>query len=132
MGGRIAQQPLRFADISLTVAHVAGPEVAVNRLGVLQVRAARRQKLMKLAIESVESGAFTHSHIVDLILRRRVLRGGGQQIGLHCIIDEQKSRQVSPSPLMNTASPLIIAAVHFGITAAYAPFGSCRAPKTLK
>ncbi|CFW38153.1 Uncharacterised protein [Bordetella pertussis] len=45
---------------------------------------------------------------------------------------KQKSRLVWPSPLITTSSPLIIAAVHFGITAAYAPSGSWRLPNTLK
>lgn len=85
MSGKITQQCFCFANVSLAVAHVARAEVAVHGLGALQVRVAGKQVAVQLGIQLIERGAITDGDVIDLVHGFGVLRGGGQQVGLHHI-----------------------------------------------
>ena len=84
---REAQQVLRLGHIGLAVAHVTGAEVAVHRLGV-GAHAVGCQIVAQQGEQAVERGSFADGDVVDLVARFGVLRGGGQQVGLHGVVDK--------------------------------------------
>ena len=83
LGGRVAQVRGGLADIGQAMAHVGGAKVAVGGLRALQVRIVRQQIFVQLGVQLVERGAVAHGYVVNLVHGFCVLRGGGQQVGLH-------------------------------------------------
>ena len=81
--GRVAQALRGFADFGQAMAHIASAEVAVHGLGALQVRVAGKQVAVQLGIQLIERGPVAHGHVVNLVHGFGVLRGSGQQVGLH-------------------------------------------------
>jgi hypothetical protein len=65
------------------------------------MRETRGQQLAHHRVQLVEAGAVVQRHVVDLV---GGLAAGQrrQQVGLHHVVDKQKSRLVSPSPLMHS------------------------------
>ena len=68
--------------------HVSCTEVAVNGFHASQVRVAGKQIEMKLLVQLIKRSAITHGHVVNLVHGFGVLRGGGQQVGLHHVGNE--------------------------------------------
>lgn len=97
---RITQQALGLTYIGLAVAHVARAEVTVHRLFPLQVRVKRQQVAVQLGIQLVEGSTVAYGYVVDLVDggdglrvvarndRGGGCRRGGQQVGLHHILNK--------------------------------------------
>ena len=87
VGGLVTQKSGGFADISQGMAHITGAEVAVDGLGIFEVRKSLAQVVTKMNEEVIEAGAVADSNIVHLIGSGGVFAGGGEQVGLDGVVD---------------------------------------------
>ena len=89
MTGLVAQQAARLAHIGARMAHVASAEIAVLGRFHFEAGGGRLgQGLRQHRMQVFQVGLVAHRHVVDLVERGCVLRGGGQQIGLHRVRDK--------------------------------------------
>ena len=87
VGGRVAEQARRLADVGLRVADVAGPELAIARRVAGGLRRVRHEAGLQLVVERVERRPSADRDVVDLVQARVAAGGGGQQVGLDRVVD---------------------------------------------
>ncbi len=68
------------------MAHVSGPEAAIDRLGA-GGDAVGPQPVAKQLEQCGQRGAVANRHVVDLAVPLAVVAGGGEQVGLHGVRD---------------------------------------------
>ena len=86
VGGFVAQQRAGAGDVRQRMAHVPGAEVAVDRFGFGGFRLVADDFFADEREQLGERGPLAERHVVDLV-PGRVVGAGGQQVGLHHVVD---------------------------------------------
>ena len=115
---RVTQKRAGFVYAGVRMAHVCGAEIAILRRSDFQLRHALDKFTFDQTMQIIERRAVANGHVVDLIQGIGILGRRCKQIGLNNVCNKAEIAAGLAIAVDKKRSPLSMADIHFGMTAA--------------